>query len=426
MRDHALTWISIGFLAACCAPAVAAAEYFLTTIATSDQPTLGGFAGTIAFFQAATLNESGQVVFMASMQQLAIPPPCVTFNNVVVVGDENSMTALNDPSSTFHPFGFPVGINEAGQTSFLGQHLTEISPGSCEIGPSGIYRGDTGTITKIADESIFDGIAYGAYSQVDEAGTVTFISRGAVRNGVYQGTGTESVFGDYVVVEENPSGVGPPDYDEMVAVNALGQVAYLVNEADGSQRISRLGPSGVVTIARTGDVIDGLPGPILGLGPPAINDSGKVAFTAGAIGFGEGIFIGDAISTQMVYLFPSPGTLLSRHVSINNDDAVLIGGSFDGEKALYVIRNQNLEQVAGTGDPLLGSTIDDILAVSPALNDAGQVSFLAGVAGGPNVIVRADPVAAPVVPSLSQTFVGVLAAFLAILGARRVAHIRIT
>jgi hypothetical protein len=273
--------------------------------------------------------------------------------------------------------------------------VTEIAPRSCEIGPTGIYRGESGAITKIADESIFDGINQ-PFSQLDASGTVTFVSRGSVRNGIYQGDGTESVFSDYAVVEENPSGAGLPTYDERVAVNESGQVAYIVYEADGTWRLSRSGPSGTVTIAQTGDAIEGAPGPILDLFFPAINDSGRVAFFAtlsppGSGGFG--VFIGDGNSIQTVYLDTPPDLELSSGlVSINNDDAVLIAGSFDGQEALYVVQNQNFEQVVKVGDPLLGSTIISFYAHSPALNDAGQVAFFAEVAGGPDVIVRADPI----------------------------------
>ena len=423
MRRNSLKWILIGCLAASFTPSVANAEYRLTTIAHGDQTSLGGFAGTIDSFSGATLNESGQVVFMAFMQP-AVPPPCRNWSDVVAVGDENSVTVLTDPSSTFHSFGFPAGINEAGQTSFLGQHLTEVAPGSCEIGPVGVYRGESGAITKIADESIFDGIVYGAFSQMDASGTVTFMSRGAVRNGVYQGDGTESAFSEYVVVEENPLGTGPPDYDQRVAVNSSGQVAYLVYEADGSQRISRSGPSGTVTIAQTGDTVEGVPGPILGPSPPAINESGNVAFVAGVSGVGSGVFIGDGTSTQTVHLFTDPGISIgSSVVSINNSDAVLISGTFDGRPARYVARNQNLEKVVEFGDPFRGSTIDEVGTGSPALNDAGQVAFHAGVSGGPDAIVRADPIVAPEVPSLSWIPVGGLAVLLAAFGALYLARV---
>jgi hypothetical protein len=417
-------WILIGCFAASFAPSVASAEYQLTTIARSDEPTFGGFAGTIDWFVGATLNGSGQVAFLVIMKQLAVPPPCVTWNNVVAVGDGNSVTTLNDPSSGFYPFGIVGGINEAGQTSFLGQHLTEVAPGECEIGIAGVYRGEMGGITKIADESIFDGIDHGSSSQVDESGTVAFMSRGAVRNGVYQGDGTESVFGDYVVIEENPSGTGPPIYRDMVAVNASGQVAYLVDESAGfGVRISRSGPSGPVTIAQVGDTIEGAPGSILGLHPPAMSDSGSVAFIAILYPPAFGVFIEDGNSIQIAYLETSPEANPQRVVSINNEGAVLIGGSFDGQEGLYIVQDGDYEQVVKVGDPLLGSTIDSVYALQPALNDAGQVAFHAEVAGGTQVIVRADPIVAEEVPGISWLPMGGLAALLAAFGVSRLARI---
>jgi hypothetical protein len=255
MRRNSLMWILIGCLAASFAPSVASAAYQLTTIARSDQTNLGGIDGTTDWIEGGTLNELGQVVFRAYVQ-VAVPPPCLpNGTTVIAVGDGNSVTALTDPSSSFFPQSIPTGINEAGQTSFQGQHVTEISPGSCEVGPMGVYRGESGAITKIADEAIFDGLDHGGYSQLDASGTVTFMSRGAVRNGVYQGDGTENAFADYVVIEENPSGTGLPIYEIEVAVNSSGQVAYVVYEAEGIWRLSRSGPSGTVTIAQTGDTI---------------------------------------------------------------------------------------------------------------------------------------------------------------------------
>jgi hypothetical protein len=425
MRRSTLKWLLIGSLAATVAPSISNADYLLTTIAHSDQTSLGGFTLTIDSISAgATLNESGQVLFMA-LTQPVIAPPCRSISNVVAVGDGTTVTALTDPGSTFHAFGFPVGLNEAGQTSFLGQHLTELVPGSCEIGPSGVYRGDPVAITKIADESIFDGIVSGAFSQLDASGAVAFMSRGAVRNGIYQGDGTESVFGDYAVIEENTSGTGTPIYRDAVAANPSGQVAYLVEESVGyGIRISRSGPSGMATIAQSGDTIAGVPGSILVLRPPAMNDSGSVAFVASLTEpNAQAVLIGDGVSTRLVHLNTVPSTiLLAPVVSINNLEEVLIGGQFDGKEALFVVRDQTLEKVVEAGDALLGSVIDQLGLVSPALNDAGQVAFYAKLATGLEVVVRADPIAAPEVPSLSWLPIGGLAVILATLGALRLAR----
>jgi hypothetical protein len=66
------------------------------------------------------------------------------------------------------------------------------------------------------------------------------------------------------------------------------------------------------------------------------------------------------------------------------------------------------EEVIATGDPLLGSTVTGLSFFRDGLNDAGQVAFLATLADGRRVIVRADPAAVPEPTSLTLLGVGTL------------------
>jgi hypothetical protein len=48
------------------------------------------------------------------------------------------------------------------------------------------------------------------------------------------------------------------------------------------------------------------------------------------------------------------------------------------------------DRVIGVGDPLFGSTVVSLELYRQALNDAGQLAFVAGLADGRRVVVRVD------------------------------------
>jgi PEP-CTERM motif len=129
--------------------------------------------------------------------------------------------------------------------------------------------------------------------------------------------------------------------------------------AEGVRPFSRsgifTGSGGPVTAVAAGGLLES--GPFLDFGLlPSINNMGTVAFLAFLRPEGSGIFTGP--------------------------DAVA-------------------DRVIGTGDPLFGSTVTSLEFARQGLNDAGQVAFVAQLADGRQVVVRADPAQVGAVPEPS-------------------------
>lgn len=134
-------------------------------------------------------------------------------------------------------------------------------------------------------------------------------------------------------------------------------------------------------------------------GQPAItpvNDRGEVAFfaTLARARASEGIFLGDAKGIQVIALSGSPvpggGKLASFAAhpvpALNRAGAVAFSASIAGGKAsegLFLSSNQRLRAIALSGSQasgIPGGAFSEFQA--PALNDRGDVVFLAGVRRG--------------------------------------------
>jgi len=74
---------------------------------------------------------------------------------------------------------------------------------------------------------------------------------------------------------------------------------------------------------------------------------------------------------------------------------VFQAGLTAGGAGLFKGRDPIGDKIIATGDPLLGSSVTDLLFVRGGLNDAGELAFLAALADGRRVIVRASPIPAP-------------------------------
>jgi hypothetical protein len=144
------------------------------------------------------------------------------------------------------------------------------------------------------------------------------------------------------------------------------------------------------TIAKTGDIYSGFT-------PASVaNDAGTVAFLANLTGGGQAIVMGDD-DTQLMTI-AATGDQFSDFtglVSINNDGQVAFAADLTaGGRGIFSVRDGVMDEIVGTGDSLLGSTVSSFADIpfSPrALNNLGQFGFLANLADGRTVWVRADP-----------------------------------
>jgi hypothetical protein len=149
----------------------------------------------------------------------------------------------------------------------------------------------------------------------------------------------------------------------------------------------------VTTIATTGDVYSAFSA--FGGGVP-INDAGTaVAFRADLAKGGQTVATWDGTEVHTVADTTGPYSSFFGNVSLNNDGQVVFSANLAaGGSGIFSVRDGVTEEIVGTGDSLLGSTIASF-TVTPfgphSLNNAGQLAFAAHLADGRTVIVRADP-----------------------------------
>jgi hypothetical protein len=232
----------------------------------------------------------------------------------------------------------------------------------------------------------FSGIA------INDMGTVAFpsgVKRGGV--GVFTGNG-----GPITTIADSSNGIIA--LGEPVSINNSGTVAFLASEASplGFEGLF-IGNGGPITTLYDNS------GSFLGFGSPAINDHGTVAFHAGIRGGGGGIFTGTGAPT-VTKIVDVPGNLLitTSDPDINNNGTVAFSAEFraTGGQGIFTGNGGPVITIADTSGPFSG-----FLGQTPIINDNGEVVFLATLTeGGIGVFSGPDPVVDKVIETGDPPF----------------------
>jgi hypothetical protein len=104
---------------------------------------------------------------------------------------------------------------------------------------------------------------------------------------------------------------------------------------------------------------------------------------------------GDDTELHTVVDTTGPFSSFGGFVSLNNDGQVVFAANLAaGGRGIFSARDGVVDEIIGTGDSLFGSTVSsfpDTPFAPRALNNLGQLGFLANLADGRQVWVRADP-----------------------------------
>jgi hypothetical protein len=167
------------------------------------------------------------------------------------------------------------------------------------------------------------------------------------------------------------------------------QVVFWATLSCGRDGLFRGDGVTTTTIATTGDIYGGFT-------PAGVaNDAGTVAFLANLTAGGQAIVTWDGTQLTTVAATGDVFSDFTGLVSINNDGQVAFAADLAaGGRGIFIVRDSVMDEIVGTGDSLLGSTVSSFsdIPFSPrALNNLGQFGFLANLADGRTVWVRADP-----------------------------------
>jgi hypothetical protein len=310
--------------------------------------------GTVTF--RAVLSSGGQGAFTRDMEG----------NLGVIALTNDEITAL------------PIGgrINDSGTVSFCA---------NLRDGTQAIFTGNGQGLTRIADtgpDSPFRAILPQA-ADVTNQGLVAF--RATLKSG---GTG---VFTERAGEPPQLLYVAGGQFTAILNQNIQRNgdlVAVLATLSAGGEGVFLGDGVTTTTIVTTGDTYSSLAAPVA-------NDGGLVAFEANRADGSQAIMTGDGTHLTTVAATGGRFRDFTGNVSINNDGEVVFAADLAaGGRGIFSVRGDAVHEIIGTGAPLFGSTVSSLAAVpfSPrALNNLGQVGFLANLANGTTVWVRADP-----------------------------------
>jgi hypothetical protein len=366
------------------APAAARAQtpYTFTEIATT-----GGTSGFAGLYPP-QINQVGSVAFGATLTSGTVANPQGIF-----VGTGGVVVPIVQAGATFTGFNFPPGpivaaINPTSNTTAFFATRT-----AAQGGGAGVFTSDSVSQSTIAATgAVFTNFGIGV--DINAGNNVAFTGSTPTAQGVFIGAP-----GAPLTTAASTTGGFFANFGGAVAINASGQTSFSAGKTvavGGGSGIFRFtpGPSGGVTaIAQTGGIFNGF-----GL-PSDIDDSGRVAFLASLTAGGFGIFRGDGTAGVNPLAVATTGTVFNQFgdmPAINNFGNVVFAANLTaGGQGIFNGPNATTNKVIRTGDTLSGSTVTSVALATGALNDLGQIAFVAALADGRQGVYVAIPVPEP-------------------------------
>ncbi|MFQ5741172.1 MAG: choice-of-anchor tandem repeat NxxGxxAF-containing protein [Acidobacteriota bacterium] len=389
---------------------------------TGDSVPGGGVFGT-SFFGRPAINETGKIIFngvFADEQtegiflesQGQLQPP------LVVTGDPAP------GGGTFGGFG-SLGLDEQGMVAFWGGFDEASSCNDLLPACGGIFLaltagqlqalaragdavpGGCGIIGVTILDPDFDSVSLnnqGEVSFVADFANPAFLNpEGALCLGGLVVATTQTPL--QPVVQEGDAVPGGGRFTKFTVtstdINEIGDIVF-----DSNQGIFVAGAALVRSVVRPEDSAPG-GGSFTVLRDPSLNDAGAVAFRGTLDSTIQGIFLRSSTGQLTAVALAGDqasggGQFASFGIPAMNDLGVIVFTARlnDLSEGIFRFVNGTITALARTGDlPLGGGTFDRFSGLSspegPAINDAGQVVFLAILADGRRGVFVADPTTLP-------------------------------
>jgi len=297
------------------------------------------------------------------------------------------------PPNTYS-LGKITAINNQGSVLFTATDSSSFKPA---LSPSeeGLFKSTNGSISQVGGLSSYSLSSSNSLSQNytsfdlnDSERIVSSISRLEITPRQYSRT-TIAIDGRDIAIGVSGANA-PPRYVYAPAINNQGTVYYAAS-GYGTDVANQLVVNNLHVVNNGVDtpIFD----PSVQVTTLAANDSGSVfsgRLNNNIFGTGlsdPGIFQVENGVAKRIF----DGT--ADFIDINNQGTVAFGS---GNK-ISLLSNGVSEQIIGSGDSLLGSTVQSVFfPSSKSLNNAGQVAFYAQLADGTKGIFRADPISTKV------------------------------
>jgi hypothetical protein len=183
----------------------------------------------------------------------------------------------------------------------------------------------------------------------------------------------------------------------------IGQRPIGFFNVSGSGVVGALTDSGIYDrsgpVVRYGALIDGQR--VDGIGPPVVNDAGRVAFAGQFACSPHGC--SDYVATRSRLIAKSGDVIGGVRVSefwtpvINNSDVIAFRALASPDNVNFLLYSTELGVIAKPGDVIEGKILQtvgrQVIADYVSMNDEGQVAFLGTFTDGSQAIILATPVA---------------------------------
>jgi hypothetical protein len=313
-------------------------------------------------FGCPAINDVGQVA-----ERVA-----TTSGKQLIVRVDGSRRIIASSGPLFSFLGRNPSINIRGAVSFA----ANLADGS-----ESILRGSGGQVTTVASTTgQFD--FFGFDASVNDSARVAFKAElDDFDQGMFSGTGGP-LKTYYLASSSKFAGddAGP-------SINELGTVAFEEFLDGGGEGIFLARKGGFVTIATTN-------GPFGFVEKPSLNNQDVVAFRAFLDGGRAAIVEGDGTSAPTV--IADTGGAFSdfgfNGPSLNDQGQVVFPATLDsGQQGIFAGPDPVTDKVVESGDVIGGRTVASVFSCREALNDQGQVVFVAQFADGTAAVIRATP-----------------------------------
>jgi hypothetical protein len=355
-------------------PSRSTAQYLFTEIARAGSvgPETQDFAELLAdssgyYF---SLNNAGTVAFRAATFANGVNGVYSGAGGVITKIAE---TGVGSPFASFTFTGLPA-INISGEVAF-----TAYTPA---LADKVILRGNGGSITQMVSRASEGFSSLGDSPSINSAGAVAFLASAPL--GVYLSDGG-SVTPLYVV--GGPYGFAISD----ASFKDAGEVVFIGKDSTGTDGMFRGSGGALSTIAvssASGGPFSGFPG-----GPGSMNSAGVVAFDAFLASGGEGVFVSTG-SGAPVTIADSSGPFddFKGSPAISLYGIAFTASLDGGGTGIFTGADPVTNKVIQVGDALFGATVTSIQSLGRfAINDSGEIAFVASLSNGDTVLVRATP-----------------------------------
>jgi FG-GAP-like repeat len=374
------------------------------------------------------MNKSMRIQGLANSARMALIPVAFGLISLASVAEAQIRTIVQtgDPSpnrGTFNGFGLP-SLNNAGQVVFVASLNgvdTEIyrtvipGPGATPVARPGDTAPGGGVFVDFAVLLGSSPLAMTSSGEIVFAAASQISQYTPQQNSIFgfSATGLGTRFTAAGTISPDGNGVLNALPTRSFVSNNNDQVAFIDsltgsnNAGADDEGIFRAGNRGLAQIVREGAIVpdgNGRFGDSLGtgsfpFGPPILNDAGTVAFRAGVIdsnteipgytsSFDSGLFLGNGGGVVQIARggqtgIPGGGTFtFFSDPAINNNNQIAFSANYQLDTIVYtaIYRHDSgaLKRIAYAGEALPGGGIINTAGGSVVINDAGQVASQIG------------------------------------------------